>query len=41
MKLANNTRDSRYEWLMLSTGLASLGACAEWLLLFGELPWLP
>lgn len=41
MKLATKTRNNRYEWMLLSTGLVSLGACAQWLLLFGELPWLP
>ena len=41
MKSATTASHNRYEWLLLSTGLISLGACAQWLLLFGELPWLP
>lgn len=30
---------NRYEWLLPSLSVLALGLCAQWLMLFGGLPW--
>jgi hypothetical protein len=31
--------DTHYQWLFVSLSMLTLGLCAQWLLLFGDLPW--
>jgi hypothetical protein len=38
MKAKTDTHN-RYQWLFVSLSTLTLGLCAQWLLLFGGMPW--